>query len=72
MDSQYTQSNTPSFRSPVVDEERIRPNHWLCSVLWHWLLDDRKDIQSIEKLVPLTLQASLLEKVKRETEEGTS
>jgi len=36
MDSQYTQSNTLSFSSPVVDEERIRPNHWLCSVLRHW------------------------------------
>ena len=32
LESQHKQSNTP-IRSPVVDEERMRPGHWLGSVL---------------------------------------
>ena len=26
--------DTLSIKSPVVDEERMRPGHWLGSVLW--------------------------------------
>jgi len=32
-DSQHKGRNTPSMRSPVVYEERMRPGHWLESVL---------------------------------------
>ena len=28
-----TESNAPSFNSPVADEERMRPGHWLGSML---------------------------------------
>ena len=28
-ESQHNGSNAPSIRSPVVDEERMRPGHWL-------------------------------------------
>ena len=48
-------SNTPSLRSPVVDEERTRPGHWLgqCIVFpsvlkWNCLWHDRKDIRPIK------------------------
>jgi len=38
--------------NPVVDEERMRPGHWLESVLrillCHWWLGDRKDIRHIK------------------------
>jgi len=30
--SQCKGSNAPTFNSPVVYEERIRPEHWLASV----------------------------------------
>jgi len=30
-------SNAPSLKSPVVDEERMRPRHWLGSVLYVFL-----------------------------------
>ena len=33
LESQHKRSNTPSIRSPVVYEERMRPGHWLGSVL---------------------------------------
>jgi len=33
MQSQHKQTNGPSIRSLVLDEERMRPGHWLGSVL---------------------------------------
>ena len=39
-------SNTPSIMGSVVDEERMRPGHWLglvfyiFTVLWHWWFGD--------------------------------
>jgi len=33
LESQHKGSSAPSARSPVVDEERMRPGHWLESVL---------------------------------------
>jgi len=32
-ESRHKGCNAPSIRSPVVDEERMRPGHWLGSVL---------------------------------------
>jgi len=34
MDSRHKDSNVPSVRSPVVDEERMRPGDWSGSVLY--------------------------------------
>jgi len=53
-ESWHEWSNTSSIRSPVVDEERMKPGHWLwlllCvsfSALTVFWLDDGKDIQLV-------------------------
>jgi len=53
-ESWHELSSTSSIRSPVVDEERMRPGHWLwlllCvffSALTVFWLDDGKDIQLV-------------------------
>jgi len=46
---QHKCSNTPSIRSLVMDEKRMRPGHWFPSVFWHWWLADSKDIQPVRK-----------------------
>jgi len=33
-EDQHKGSSSPSVRSPVVDNERMSPGHWLWSVLW--------------------------------------
>jgi len=49
-------SNAPWFRSPVVDEGKMRRGHWFGQrfvfppVLWQWQLGDRKDIRPTKKL----------------------
>ena len=42
--NRHKQSSSASVRSPVVDEERMSPGHWLGSVLQHCCLGDWKDI----------------------------
>jgi len=52
-----------------MNEERLWPGHWLGSVLRVSLsgsqcwLDDRKEIRTTKKPVPLVLKSSLLEQV---------
>ena len=60
-DSQHKRSNAPSTKSPLVDEERMRPGQWLEFVLfiafsaltlmvgWHKGHPDHKKLSSINQ-----------------------
>jgi len=67
-------SNALSVRSLVVDEERMRPCHWLGSVLCECLDADGQvtaRTSTHRQLVPLVLKGSLPKQVKEENLGGT-
>ena len=59
--SRHKRSNAPSIRTPAVDQERMRPGHWLGSVFCvpFSAVDDRKDIRPLKRPAPLIHEGDL-------------